>query len=145
MQACQRRDEAWKPYAAPMGLIVRILGYAAGLALAAWALAGVNFNGEVLGSSDPSAKVLPVLSVALILAGVNTIVRPVAKMFVFPLILLTMGLFLLVINAGMLMLTALIAEAIELNFQVVDFESALIGSVIVTFVAFVVDLVLANE
>lgn len=128
-----------------MGFIVRLVGYAAGLALAAWALAGVNFNGAVLGTTEQNAKVLPILGVALILALVNTLIRPLVKMFVFPLIILTMGLFVVVLNTAMLLLTDLIANEVGLNFQLTGFMSALLCSLIVTGTAFVVDLLLDNE
>ena len=145
MQACQRRDGGWTAYAAAMGFIVRLLGYAVGLGVAAWALEGVSFNGDVLGSSEQNAKLLPIVGVAVIFALVNTIIRPVVKMFVFPLMILTMGLFVLVLNAGMLLLTDVIASEAGLGFQVTGFTQEVLGSLIITGTAFVVDLVLDNE
>ena len=68
----------------------------------------------------------------LVLAGVvlgvvNAIVRPIAVILTFPLTLLTLGLFLLVVNAGMLGITAWLLH----GFHVADFKAALLTSLIV--------------
>ena len=69
----------------------------------------------------------------LVLAGivlgiVNAIVRPIALILTLPLTILTLGLFLLVVNAGMLGLTAWILR----GFHVADFRAALLASLIVS-------------
>ena len=67
----------------------------------------------------------------LVLAGVgvvNAIVRPIAVILTFPLTILTLGLFLLVVNAGMLGLTALLLR----GFHVADFGAALLASLLVS-------------
>jgi putative membrane protein len=69
----------------------------------------------------------------LVLAGivlgiVNAIVRPIALLLTLPLTILTLGLFLLVVNAGMLGLTAWILR----GFHVADFWAALLASIIVS-------------
>ena len=71
--------------------------------------------------------------VAAIFALVNAFIRPVVKFFAFPVILLTLGLFTLVINAGMLMLADWLADGLV----VASFTSALLGSVIISFVSMV--------
>ena len=139
-----RRDgpvfEAADPYSEPMRFLLKLLAYAAGLAAAAWLLEGIYFLGTTDGGSkELDAKVLPLLGVSLILAVVNTIVTPIIKMLSFPLLLVTLGLFMLVINALMLLLTAEIAENVGLNFQVENFYAAGIGAVIVTIVTWALD------
>ena len=79
-----------------------------------------------------------VVVVAAIFALVNAFIRPVVKFFAFPVILLTLGLFTLVINAGMLMLADWLADGLV----VAGFTSALLGSVIISFVSVVLGSIL---
>jgi len=71
---------------------------------------------------------------ALILGLVNAVVKPLLKLLTCPLILLTLGLFLVVVNALMLLLAAKIAQAVGIPFQVDGFVPALLGSLIVSAV-----------
>jgi putative membrane protein len=64
----------------------------------------------------------------IVLGVVNAIVRPIALILTLPLTILTLGLFLLVVNAGMLGLTAWILR----GFHVADFRAALLASIIVS-------------
>jgi putative membrane protein len=68
------------------------------------------------------------LGAALLLGIVNAIVRPIAVVLTLPLTLLTLGLFLLVVNAAMLGLVALLLD----GFQISGFWTALGGSLIVS-------------
>ena len=72
---------------------------------------------------DPRTLVLA----GLVLGVVNAIVRPIAVILTFPLTLLTLGFFLLVVNAGMLGLTALLLR----GFHVSGFGAALLASLVV--------------
>jgi putative membrane protein len=73
---------------------------------------------------DPQTLVLA----GIVLGVVNAIVRPIALLLTLPLTILTLGLFLLVVNAGMLGLTAWILR----GFHVADFGAALLASIIVS-------------
>ena len=64
----------------------------------------------------------------VIIAFVNATVGPVVKFFAFPFTLITLGLFLLVINAALLKLSSLFTP----GFEVRGFFSALLGSVLIT-------------
>jgi putative membrane protein len=64
----------------------------------------------------------------IVLGVVNAIVRPMAVILTFPLTILTLGLFLLVVNAGMLGLTAWLLR----GFHIADFRAALLASLIVS-------------
>jgi len=64
----------------------------------------------------------------LVLGVVNAIVRPIAVILTFPLTILSLGLFLLVVNAGMLGLTARLLH----GFHIADFRAALLASLIVS-------------
>ncbi|MHB0858959.1 MAG: phage holin family protein [Anaerolineae bacterium] len=76
------------------------------------------------------------LWVALILGLVNALIAPLLKLLTCPLILLTLGLFTLVINALMLLLAASIARTLGIGFFVADFWSALIGAIVIGVVSF---------
>ncbi len=65
---------------------------------------------------------------ALVLGLANAFVRPVLVMLTLPLTILTLGLFLIVVNAGMLMLTS----ALVTGFQVKGFKPALLGSLVLS-------------
>ncbi|CAA9388823.1 MAG: hypothetical protein AVDCRST_MAG60-1395 [uncultured Nocardioides sp.] len=123
-----------------MHFLIKLLAYAAGLAAAAWLLEGIYFLGPSDGSLELEEKILPLLGVSLILTAVNMIIRPVVKVLSFPLVVVTLGLFMLVVNALMLLLTAEIAENVGLDFQVDGFFPAVIGSVIITMVTYGVDM-----
>ncbi|MGH8178809.1 MAG: phage holin family protein [Steroidobacter sp.] len=102
------------------GFILRVAIVALGLWLAAQILSGLTFDG---------AGVL--LAAALLLGVVNAIVRPIAVILTLPLTLLTLGLFLLVINAGMMGLVALLLG----GFHISSFWTALGASLIVSIIS----------
>jgi putative membrane protein len=99
------------------GIVVRTLITALGLGLATAILPGVQIDGA-----------LTLLVAALLLGLVNAIIRPLAILLTLPLTLLTLGLFLLVINAGMFGLVAAMLN----EFHVAGFFSALFGALIVS-------------
>jgi putative membrane protein len=111
-----------------------LLATAAGVAVATWLIDGIFFTGPSSGQEELKHKLLPLLLVALILGIVSNCVRPVVTFFSIPFIILTLGLFLLVINALMLMLTAWIAGGLGIGFHVEGFWNALAGSIIITIV-----------
>ncbi len=69
----------------------------------------------------------------LVLGLVNAIVRPIAVILTFPITILTLGLFLLVVNAGMLGLTAWLLR----GFHVADFRAALLASLVVSLTGWI--------
>ena len=73
------------------------------------------------------------LSVAFVLGLVNALIAPVIKVLTCPLVLLTLGLFTLVINALMLWLTSLVVR----GFEVGGFGTAFRGALIISIVSFV--------
>jgi len=82
------------------------------------------------------------LWVALILGLMNAIIAPILKALTCPLILLTLGLFTLVINGLMLWLTSLIAEGLGIGFHVEGFFAALLGALVISAVSFVLSVLL---
>ena len=75
------------------------------------------------------------LATAAIFGVVNALITPVVKLIGCPLSLLTLGLFSLVINAGMLALTVWIANAFDLKVTIDGFWAAFLAALIVTIVS----------
>lgn len=111
--------------------ILQILVNAAALWVAVWLLDGLDFSGEWW----------KFLLVAIIFSLVNSYIRPILRILTFPISILTMGLFLLVINALMLMLVGAISDQLTLGFTVSDFLSALLGSIVISIVGWVLSMV----
>ena len=66
---------------------------------------------------------------------INSLIRPVIKFFMYPIILLTLGLFTLVINAAMFGLTAIVSRSIDLGLTIDGFWPALWGALIISLVS----------
>jgi len=75
------------------------------------------------------------LWIGLIFGVVNAIVGPILRLLSLPFVLLTLGLFLLIINAALLGLTALLTERLQID----GFVTALIGGLILAVVGWVAD------
>lgn len=80
--------------------------------------------------------VVTVALVALILGAVNTLVKPVFEVLTGCLVVLTLGLFVLVINALMLLLTSWLATRLGLGWHVTGFVAAFWGSVVISVISF---------
>ena len=117
-----------------MRWLLRLLVNAAALALATWLLSGITLTG-----SSTTNKVLMMLAVALIFGIVNAIVKPLFKLVSLPILLITLGLFLLVINALMLMLTSWLAGLFNLGWHVDGFWTAVLGALIVSIVSWLLN------
>ncbi len=122
-----------------MRFVLRILVTAAALAVAAWLIDGIRFTGPRHGIDEIQEKILPLLLVAAILAVINSFVRPVLTILSIPFIIVTLGLFLLVINAGMLLLTSELADALDIGFRVTGFWPAVGGAIVITVVSWILD------
>ena len=123
-----------------MRLLVRLLASAVALAVAAGLVEGIS-----VGPGTNRERALTLLGVAIIFGLVNAIVRPILRLLTLPLVVLTLGLFLLVLNALMLLLTEWIANQFDLAFHVDGFWSALLGALIITVVSFLINIVLPDE
>ena len=82
--------------------------------------------------------------VALIFGVLNAIIKPLFALFTAPLILLTLGLFLIVINACMLLLTSWLAGLFNLGWQVDGFWTAVLGAIIISIVSFLLNVFLPD-
>lgn len=99
------------------GIILRTIIIMLGLFLASSIIPGVQINGT--GSF---------ILAALLLGLVNAFVRPVAFLLTLPMTIVTLGLFLFVLNAAMFGLVAALLD----NFQVAGFWSAIFGAIVVS-------------
>ncbi|HET9540549.1 MAG TPA: phage holin family protein, partial [Candidatus Limnocylindria bacterium] len=72
------------------------------------------------------------LLVAVIFSLVNTFIRPILRIITLPITAVTLGLFLVVINALMLLLTGWISDQLELGFMVNGFVPALLGAIVIS-------------
>lgn len=87
---------------------------------------------------------LQLLAVALVFGAVNAVLRPIVTVLSCPLVLLTLGLFTLVINALMLLCTARLAGALHLGFRVDGFGPAFWGGLVVGMVSLALTLLVAD-
>lgn len=120
-----------------MKLLIRWLIIATSLFLAAWLVPGIHVDGNAW-------VVFGIM--AIILGLVNALIRPVLKFLSCGLILITMGLFSLVINAATFMLASRVAETwFNIGFHVDNFWAALLGAIIVSVVSTILNSVLVDE
>ena len=109
---------------------------AVALAVVLWLIPGIHLDGPTHGSAEIRHKLVPLLIVALILGTVSRFVKPVLTILSLPLIIVTLGLFLLVVNAAMLGLTAWILGPTSVGFHVDGFWPAAWGGVIFALAGF---------
>ena len=120
--------------------LIWVVVNALALAAAAWLLDGIDVAGDT--TTD---QAITLILVALIFGVVNAIVEPIVKLFSIPFIILTLGLFLLVINALMLMLTDWISGLFDLGFTVDGFWTAVLGGIIITIATWILEAVLPGD
>jgi putative membrane protein len=123
-----------------MRFILRVLVNAAALGVATWLFSGITLSG-----TSTESKVVTVLIVALIFGVVNAIVKPIFRLVTLPIVLLTLGLFLLVINALLLMFTSWLSGIFGLGWHVDGFWTALWGSIVISIVSFVLNAFLPDK
>jgi len=115
--------------------------------VALWVAALVLSDGIHLGqrADSLSARLLTILFVAVVFGLVNAFVKPIAKLFSLPFIILTLGLFTLVVNALMLQITSWLAGALNLDFHVDSFFwDAILGALVITFVSLLLNILIPD-
>ena len=105
-----------------MHFLLRLLINAAALWLAIQLVDGIDHRGSMWS----------LLFVALVFGVLNASVRPLLKLLTLPLLILTLGLFIFVINALMLLMTSWVSGLLGLGFHVAGFWDAFFGGLIVT-------------
>jgi putative membrane protein len=121
-----------------MKLIIRWIATSLALFAAAYFVPGIHVE------SPEAWKIFAVM--AIILGLVNAVIRPILKVLSCPLIVLTLGLFVIIINAVSFMLASNIAvNWFHVGFYVDDFWAALLGSLIVSAVSIFVNMLIKDE
>lgn len=82
---------------------------------------------------------------AVLLGLVNAFIRPLLKLLSCPLIILTLGFFVLIINAASLMIAAWLASLLKIGFYVDNFGAAFWGALVVTIVTVFFNLFIKDE
>ena len=120
-----------------MRLLFRLVVNVLALGLAVWLFDGITLTGD-----DDTDRFLKLLVVGVIFGLVTSFIRPIVNIVSIPLIVLTLGLMLLVVNALMLMLTSWIAGKLDLGFDVDGFWVALGGSIVISLASAILEALL---
>ena len=118
-----------------MHVLLRLLINAAALWVATRLVSGITYTGDGVS----------LFGVALVFGVLNVLIKPVLFLLSLPFVILTLGLFTLVLNALMLMLTATASDALGLGFAVAGFLPALRGAIVVTIVSFGLSLFVSDS
>lgn len=115
-------------------LIVKVLINAVAVFVAIKLVPQIHFGNDLV----------KLLAVALILALINSYIKPILKILSFPITLISFGLFALVLNALLLLLVAFISDQLNLGFKIAEFPpkftadafvGALLGSIVISIVS----------
>ena len=118
-----------------MNLIIKLAITAAALFVAVWLIPGLDFKGGALGF---------IVVAALVLVA-NAIVKPILNIFSLPLILLTLGLFLLITNALALQLVVWLSSPNNLDLGLTStgfFWATFLGALVISVVRMILDAIL---
>lgn len=119
-----------------MNFVIRLVVNAVALWLAARFIPGISYTGSWPGLAG----------VAVVFGIINAFVRPILSFLSMPIQFITLGLFALVLNAFMLMLTSRVASSLGLPFMVEGFiPAALFGAILVSIVSMVLSSLLTDE
>ncbi|HET8571800.1 MAG TPA: phage holin family protein [Candidatus Limnocylindria bacterium] len=114
--------------------LIQILVNMAALWVAVQLVDGITFRGEWW----------KLLLVAVVFSLLNTYLRPILRILSIPLTILTLGIFLLVINALMLLLTSAVSDALNLEFAVDGFGAAFLGAIVVAIVGLLLSMLIGT-
>ena len=113
-----------------MGLLIRLVANALAILAAAYIVPGI----EVAGG-------LSLLAAALVLGLINAVVRPILLFLTLPFTLVTLGLFIFLLNAFCLWLTSWLVK----GFEVHGFWAAVLGALIVSVVSWIANAFLSDR
>jgi putative membrane protein len=110
--------------------------------VAALVIPGIHLGED---ADQLSNRLLTIVLVALLFGVINAFVKPIAMLFSLPFIILTLGLFTLVVNALMLELTSGLSHALGLDFDVEHFFwDSVLGALVITLVSMILNLLLPD-
>jgi putative membrane protein len=113
-----------------MGFLIRLVANALAILAAAYIVPGIEVSGG-----------LALAAAALVLGLINAVVRPVLLFLTLPFTLVTLGLFIFLLNAFCLWLTSLLVK----GFDVHGFWTAVLGAVIVSVVSWLVTILMSDR
>ncbi len=123
--------------------LIRVGINAVALWVAALVVQGVDLAEDQVSTGR---KILTIVLVALVFGLVNAVIKPIAKFFSFPFIVLTLGLFTFVVNALMLQITEWISNGLGLSFTIDHFFwDAVLAAIVITLVSWVLSVVLPED
>jgi putative membrane protein len=108
-----------------VGVVLKILFNAAALWVAVALIDGLTFDGSPLA----------LLGIALVLGIVNVVIKPILTVLSLPLVLLTLGFFLLVVNAITLAIVIAISGSLDLGLASDGFGATFLGAIVVSLVS----------
>ena len=124
-----------------MKILIRFLVIAVALGVAAWLVPGIKLTGH-----DHAAQVETLLIVAAIFGVINVVLKPIIKTVGCAFYVLTLGLFALVVNGALLLLTSYIAyNKLHEPFHVLNFKSAVLGALIVAVISWLAHLLIPDD
>ena len=115
--------------------LLRLIINAAAIYIAVKLVNGLDYQGEWWGF----------LVIALLFGLVNAVIRPIVTFLTCPLVILTLGLFTLVINAFMLWVVSWLSTRFGVGFVIDGFWPALLGALIISIVSFVLTSLLSDD
>ncbi|HEX7716212.1 MAG TPA: phage holin family protein [Marmoricola sp.] len=123
-----------------MKFVLWLVVNAAALGVAVWL-----FDGITLTADTTNGRIATLVVVGAIFGVVTSVVRPIVNILSIPLIIVTLGLFLLVTNALMLMLTSKLADTFGLDFHVEGFWTAVFGALVISIASMVLESLLPTD
>ena len=121
---------------------IKVLVNGVALWVAAYFVKGINLAES---TTSTSSKLVTILLVAVIFGLLNALIKPILTILSLPVIVLTLGLFTLIVNAAMLELTSWFAGQFNLDFHVDQFFwDAVFGALIITVVSMILNAVLPD-
>jgi putative membrane protein len=118
-----------------MHVLLRLLINAAALWVATRLVSGISYTGDGVS----------LFGVALVFGVLNVLIRPVLFFLSLPFLILTLGLFTLVLNAVMLLITSAASDALGLGFRVDGFAAAFLGGLVVSIVSFALSMLVPAD
>lgn len=118
-----------------MKTLVKLVVYAAAVWLAVRVVDGLEFDGTWVALAG----------IAVVLAIVNAVVKPILTVLSLPLIILTLGIFLLVVNAMSLAVTIWLSGQLDLGLTSEGFGSTFLGAIVISVVVWLAEAIVKDE
>ena len=118
-----------------MKTLVKLAIYAGAVWVAVQLVDGLEFDGTWLALAG----------IAVVFAVVNAVVKPILTVLSLPLIIVTLGIFVLIVNAAILGLTIWLSGLFDLGLSTTGFTATFLGAVVVSVVVWVAELLIPDR